>query len=112
MIWASLGWGWVPDWLRALAAWLWPSKLIASFSVTPAQWKGVLAVTIGVIATLLYRPVFGEIWEWWNLQSMEWCVQRRRVLNGILAFAQLLWLALLAAIPLGALGLLLWASRR
>ncbi len=106
-IWSWLDWRWVPDWASALASWLWPASVSASIPLTAPQWNGVLAAALGIVATLLYRPVFGGIWEWWNLQSMESSVQYDRVLTGIRSFAQLVWLALVASIPLLTLWLLL-----
>ena len=85
---------------------------MAWIPLTPAAWKGLFAVALGMLATTIYRPVFGEIWEWWNLQSMESSVQRGRVLTGLLSYGPLLWLMFLAYLPTVALALLLWHAVR
>ena len=109
-VWVSLEGHWKPDWAKTAVSWIRSAGTVLAIPVMPAQWRGALAVTLGMVATLLYRPVFGEIWEWWNLQSMESSVQRGLVFSGWRSLGPLLWLTFLAFIPTLVLALMLWRA--
>lgn len=103
-------WGFLPEWMRSLGEWSWSQ--VPSWLPFDTRLSAIAsAVALATAGTLVYRPVFGEIWEWWNLQAMESSVQHGRLLAGWRSASQLLWLGIVAALPTLALILAIWFAR-